>query len=111
MKRALFAIAWASFVLVATHYSTAHEAIPTATQPLGWQYDYSCCNLLDCSQSAHGDIKITEYGYLVVNTKEVIPWGDKRIKRSRDEYYHRCVPGGNVNALRSLCLYVPDQAG
>lgn len=86
----------------------AHDAIPTATQPLGWTYDYSCCNTMDCSQAVDGLIKVTKEGYQVATTGEVIPWTDKRLKRSKDEFYHRCTPGGKADAPRSLCLYVPD---
>lgn len=87
----------------------AHDAIPTATQPLGWTYDYSCCSTMDCSEVKDSAVKVTKEGYQIAATGEVIPWTDKRIKRSKDEYYHRCTPGGKVDAPLSLCLYVPDR--
>lgn len=87
----------------------AHEALPTATQPMGWSYGWECCSAFDCSQVHNEEIREGRGGYTVVKTGEVIPYGDARIKRSRDEFYHRCTPGGNVDAPRSLCLYVPDR--
>lgn len=99
--------AWGGYVGV----SMAHDAIASKKQPMGWTYDYSCCSVNDCSEVDDKAVKVTEYGYQIVRTKEVIPYNDKRIKRSKDEFYHRCVPGGNVDAIRSLCLYVPDRAG
>src|SRR5687768_1014432 len=103
MTRTLAAI----FLLSLTSPGEGHEAIPTAAQPFGWAYDYSCCSAVDCSQVRDGDVKVTEYGYRII-TGEVIPWKDPRLKRSKDEFYHRCTPGGNQEAIRSLCLYVPD---
>lgn len=95
-------------VSISANRAYPHDAIPTATAPLGWQYDYSCCSTLDCSQVQHGGVKVVKEGYQVAITGEVIPWSDKRIKRSKDEFYHRCTPGGKADAPRSLCLYVPD---
>lgn len=88
-----------------------HDALPTASQPQGWSYGYECCHSLDCSRvEGPADITTTPEGYRIERTGEVIGYQDRRIKRSRDEYYHRCTPGGNLDAPRSLCLYVPDMA-
>lgn len=97
-----------SALLLLSGQAGAHDALPTATQPFGWSYDYSCCSALDCSQVRDGSISIIKEGYRVASTGEVIPWADTRIKRSKDEFYHRCTPGGNVSAVHSLCLYVPQ---
>ena len=87
----------------------AHEARTVAGQPLGWIYGYECCSGTDCSVSGDKDISETPEGYLIEITGEVIPYGDKRIKHSRDEFFHRCTPGGVATAPRSICLYVPDR--
>ena len=63
---------------------------------------------MDCSQVQQSSIDATSEGYVIRRTGEVIAYGDKRIKRSKDEHYHRCTPGGNEDAKRSICLYVPD---
>lgn len=101
------------FVLLAVAASDlarSHEALPTAAQPFGWTYGYECCSLRDCKQSEAGEVTVKPDGYHVEATGEVIPYGDYRLKRSRDEFYHRCAPGGNFSAPRSICLYVPDQS-
>ena len=86
----------------------AHEAIPTASNPLGWTYDYSCCSLKDCWQSKDEDVKVTKDGYFIEATKETFKYGDYPIKRSKDEFYHRCSIAGDPTA-RTICLYVPDR--
>ncbi|MBZ9819985.1 hypothetical protein [Mesorhizobium sp. CA4] len=80
----------------------AHQA------PAGWQYDPSCCAGVDCYQAPPSDVKETKYGYQL-STGELIPYSDHRIKRSRDEYFHECKPGGDTQSQHSFCLYVPDR--
>jgi hypothetical protein len=87
----------------------AHEATDVAGQPLGWVYGYECCSGVDCSVSGDKAISEIPEGYRIELTGEVIPYGDKRIKQSRDEFFHRCTPGGIATAPRSICLYVPDR--
>jgi len=87
----------------------AHEARTVAGQPLGWTYGYECCSAVDCSVTGDRDISETPEGYRIEITGEIIPYGDKRIKRSRDEFFHRCTPGGVATAPRSICLYVPNR--
>lgn len=91
-------IAWLFFTLTAK----AHEA------PAGWQYDAMCCSSIDCYQAPADDVKETPAGYQL-STGEVIPYGDRRIKRSRDEFFHECKPGGIKDGKYSFCLYVPDR--
>jgi hypothetical protein len=82
--------------------AAAHQA------PAGWQYDPSCCAGVDCYQAPPSDVKETKYGYQL-STGELIPYSDHRIKRSRDEYFHECKPGGDNRSQHSFCLYVPDR--
>lgn len=86
----------------------AHDALPTASQPLGWTYDYSCCSLADCREVKDSAVKEDSKGFTIVATGELIPHGDKRIKRSKDEFWHWCSVAGLPDS-RSLCLYVPDR--
>lgn len=81
----------------------AHEA------PTGWQYDASCCSSIDCGQAPAGDVTETPDGYFLQSNGELIPYGDPRIKRSKDEFFHECKPGGIPTSKRSFCLYVPDR--
>ncbi|TGS19198.1 hypothetical protein EN852_002475 [Mesorhizobium sp. M2E.F.Ca.ET.209.01.1.1] len=82
--------------------ASAHQA------PAGWQYEPSCCAGVDCYQAPPSDVKETKYGYQL-STGELIPYSDHRIKRSRDEYFHECKPGGDNSSQHSFCLYVPDR--
>jgi hypothetical protein len=80
----------------------AHEA------PAGWQYDAACCSGIDCAQAPKDDVKETPEGYRL-STGEIIAYSDHRIRRSRDEYFHECKPGGDMSSPHSFCLYVPDR--
>lgn len=96
-------------VIVRERAAWPHDALPTASQPLGWAYGWDCCSMTDCARLPDGEIKETAGGYLVATTGEVIPYGDKRIKRSKDEFYHGCAKGGDFKVKPWLCLYVPDR--
>lgn len=109
LLKALAAIAVIVVAGVIWSEARAHVALPTAAAPLGWSYGYECCSSTDCARAPAGDISTVEGGYRINSTGEVIPYNDRRIKRSRDEFYHRCAIGGNFKLDRSLCLYVPDQ--
>ena len=81
----------------------AHQA------PTGWQYGPECCSSADCYQAPATDVHETPDGYFIESNGETIPYGDKRIKRSKDEFFHECKPGGIPTSKRSFCLYVPDR--
>jgi hypothetical protein len=83
--------------------AAAHQA------PAGWSYGVECCSSLDCFQAPPGDVTETPLGYRIRSTGELILYTDSRIKRSRDEFFHRCSPGGDATSKRSICLYVPDR--
>jgi hypothetical protein len=93
----------AGLVLVASHGVVwPHDA------PTGWSYDASCCSGIDCAQAPAHDVKETPAGY-TLSTGEVIPYGDHRVRRSKDEFFHECKPGGDMSSRHSFCLYVPDR--
>ncbi|HET6409115.1 MAG TPA: hypothetical protein VFG14_14600 [Chthoniobacteraceae bacterium] len=96
------------FIVVGVAKALAHDAKPTASQPLGWAYDYSCCSLADCREVKDSAVKEDSRGFTIVATGELIPHGDKRLKRSKDEFFHWCSAGGRPDS-KSLCLYVPDR--
>lgn len=95
---------------LATALALAFHVVPAAAHqaPAGWQYDSSCCSGVDCYQAPASDVKETRNGYQL-STGELIPYSDHRIKRSHDEYFHECKPGGDAKPQRSYCLYVPDR--
>lgn len=95
--------------LLATGSVVAHEAPPSKSQPLGWVYGSECCSLMDCFALSEGSVFETHNGYVIKATQELIPYSDKRIHKSKDEFYHQCTMGGNHHEPHSICLYVPDR--
>ena len=99
----------APIVVASTGLVYPHDAPPSRMQPLGWSYGWDCCSATDCSQMQQGEIEEGPNGYVVKRTGEVIPYNDKRIRQSKDEFFHRCAPGANFDAPKSLCLYTPGR--
>lgn len=93
---------------IMTKAALPHDAIPTASQPLGWAYGWECCNLMDCREVGENVIEETPQGYVYKVTGELIPYGDKKIKQSKDEYYHLCTKGGKDDTA-IICLYTPNR--
>ncbi len=83
-----------------------HDALPTAQQPLGWTYPWSCCSNQDCRAEPNG-VAETPAGYTIKATGEVIPYGDKRIKNSPDQDFHVCAHRAGLDAGKVICLFVP----
>ena len=102
----LWVIAGIGFAMIlgaVTDDARAHRAIPTAAQPLGWQYPISCCSGTDCAEIPDEAVKETPDGYLVsllpgqhpMVTKEpfsiLIPYNSIKIKNSPDGLHHICI--------------------
>jgi hypothetical protein len=103
MTRALILAASFGFIawlIIAT--AGAHEA------PLGWSYPLSCCSNYDCKQVSAGTISERPEGY-VIDTGEVVPYADKRVRVSPDGEFHWCAHQAGVDAGRTICLFVPDR--
>jgi len=83
-----------------------HDALPTASQPLGWKYPWSCCSNQDCRAEPNG-VAETPAGYTIKATGEVVPYGDKRIKNSPDQDFHVCAHRAGLDAGKVICLFVP----
>lgn len=82
-------------------------------------YDGACCNQGDCYRTAQGEVQLSENGWFVRSTGEVVPFNDPRIKLSQDPFIHRCVfkvatpvffqNGKDLGAMRAgdtRCLYI-----
>lgn len=95
-------------VLALSAPAMAHDAIPTAQQPLGWKYPGGCCSSNDCRR-ADDEVKETANGYQIAETGEVVPYGDVRIKDSPDGEFHWCRHLAGVDAGKTICLFVPPR--
>jgi len=101
------ALAVAAWCLLAGS-AVAHDAMPTAAQPNGWSYPFSCCSGYDCREVPKAAIGERPEGYVINGTGEVIAMTDTRIKDSPDGAYHWCSVGGAANG-RTICLFVPPK--
>lgn len=99
---ALRAVAAATAILpwAFTVEARAHHA------PTGWTYDYQCCSGIDCREVPDSAVRRSSKGYIITATGELIPYGDKRIRNSKDEFYHWCSVGG-LPDTGTVCLYRP----
>jgi hypothetical protein len=105
----------------------AHQAQPSAAQPLGWLYPKSCCSGEDCQRIPQAAVTITATGYhleltpalhkqLTVAKAFDVPFTSPQVRPSPDGDYHVCISplfydtrsvgGGNV-----ICLFVPARMG
>lgn len=81
----------------------AHHAEPTAAQPDGWKYPFSCCSGYDCRREDR--VYPSRAGY-IVPSGEIVPYTDVRVIPSQDNYYHWCTKSG-LDTSATLCLFVP----
>ncbi len=79
------------------------------SDPDHW-YDPGCCSLRDCAP-ARASVRAGPNGYEVVQLAELVPYGDPKIRRSKDDRYHVCERKTPHNNSRIICLYVPDRLG
>ncbi|WP_244621900.1 hypothetical protein [Neomesorhizobium albiziae] len=95
-------------VFLITPKARAHDALPTAAQPQGWSYPFSCCSGYDCREVADNAIGERPEGYVIEGTGEVITYADSRIKNSPDGVFHWCSVAG-ANDGHTVCLFVPPR--
>jgi hypothetical protein len=94
---------------IATNPAGAHDALPTAAQPQGWSYPFSCCSGYDCRAVPETAISERPEGYMIKGTGEVVPYRDARLKDSPDGAFHWCSVAG-ANDGRTICLFVPPRS-
>lgn len=82
---------------------------PPDAQAHSW-YDGACCNEGDCYRTAQSEVQLSENGWFIRSTGEVIPFGDPRLKLSQDPFIHRCIFKtailGGARAGDTRCLYI-----
>ena len=103
LKWALLAIVVFLLLLAANIAARAHDA------PAGWAYPLACCSNRDCHEVPAGGVKEGGAGYTLASSGETVPYGDRRIKDSPDGLFHACQQGGDVDAGRIICLFVPPR--
>lgn len=95
------AIIAVSALVVGTR-ARAHDA------PQGWAYGRECCSSVDCREVPASYVRETSAGYVLTKTGETLPYGDSRVKDSKDDGLHWCSIGGKDDG-RTICLYVPPR--
>jgi hypothetical protein len=94
---------------IGVSHALAHDALPTATQPQGWTYPFSCCSGYDCRQVQDQAIGERPEGYVIEATGEVLAYSDARLKHSPDGMFHWCSVAGASDG-RTICLFVPPRS-
>lgn len=74
----------------------------------GWQYDADCCGARDCRVIGDDAVRLTRDGLLIVATGEVLSYADTRLRKSGDEFFHRCAR--ETSPKMTVCLYIPATA-
>jgi hypothetical protein len=96
-------------MLVYATQAHSHDAIPTNTQPLGWNYPWACCASQDCRAALVGEVTESPDGYVITATGEIVPMLDKRVKDSPDGVFHICAHLAGIDAGKTICLFKPDR--
>lgn len=110
----ILALYWLAGIILLSERARAHDAIPTASQPLGWTYPFSCCSGYDCRRvgasrsGARITVAETDEGYKISSTGEVLGYGDARLRDSPDGEFHWCSVAG-ADDSRTICLFVPPR--
>lgn len=97
------------FALVIAAPAAAHDATPTAAQPNGWTYPFSCCSGMDCREIRSQAVLEGPRGYVIKLTGELITSRDTRIRNSPDGQFHHCTVAGQPTG-RTICLFVPPRS-
>ena len=109
------ACAIAMYAYVFNGPAKAHEALPTAAKPQGWNYPFACCSGYDCREvggsQSQSKVKIEEtpQGYRISSTGEILAYSDGRLKDSPDGEFHLCTVAGKDDT-RAICLFVPPRS-
>ena len=98
----------AAVILLLPQPARGHQAKPVAGTPL-WNYGVECCSNKDCREASNDEVGETPQGYLIRASNTLIPYNDRRVKQSGDEFFHICTVGGKPDG-RVLCVYVPPRS-
>lgn len=96
------ALVFGAAALLLSREARGHES------PTGWNFDILCCSNRDCGEVPPEWISEGPDGVTVKPTGEIIPYGDTRIKQSRDERTYWCRPPDDPNP-KTICVYLPPK--
>jgi hypothetical protein len=96
MLRGLAVASAGAVALLAAGQACAHDWYPT-----------ECCDELDCYPLRSGTVRFTVDGWHILQTGEVIPPDDSRIRFSPDRRFHRCRVDFWETRSATRCLFVP----
>lgn len=80
---------------------------PTSSADAHDWYPRDCCSGQDCYAIDEAEVELTEAGWEVMRTGEIIEHNGRRERMSEDGQFHRCSLGGDPDS-RTLCLFVPS---
>ncbi|HEX2257541.1 MAG TPA: hypothetical protein VHG92_12750, partial [Afifellaceae bacterium] len=83
-------------------------AVGPAEQPHAhdW-YPNACCQDVDCAPLADNAIFFSAAGWHVLETGEIIPLDDNRVRLSPDRNFHRCRLEFWERRSGTRCLFIP----
>jgi hypothetical protein len=90
-----------------SHLSIVLLLATTPVHAHSW-YDGQCCKEQDCRQTELHEVERRENGWFVTSTLELIPFDDKRIRRSLDALIHVCLEPKYFSGQQVRCLYIPE---
>ena len=117
---------WYVLFLLFVWPALAHDALPTASQPLGWRYGWECCSSLDCARVEkrnviEGPEGVTvrlskgDHPMILWQTEALIAWGSRQIRESPDGEFHVChdrqilKPDATRYMGKVICVYLPPR--
>jgi hypothetical protein len=104
-------VMWKRTSLVAAAALFGASFLSGPSQSHDW-YPADCCSGFDCYAIDETDVEVTDRGWRIVRTGEVIEYGQvsrPSERESQDGQFHRCSVGGDPDA-DTLCLFVPRMA-
>lgn len=107
---AAIGIGAAAFVSIFTAPAYPHDALPTAAQPQGWSYPFSCCAGFDCREIPASAVQERPDGYHVtlrpgqhpmVKAPMSFVWPYATARSAPDGLYHACISAQS----KPLCFF------
>ena len=114
----------AGLLLLNPNDAWPHQAIPTASQPLGWAYPLNCCSGQDCAaipasrvstmpDGYHIEVGPGDHQFVTRPTLFIVAYNDRKVKPSPDGEFHLCISreyrgtSGDVTPSRLICFFAP----